>query len=123
MEESKRREEGAAIKPKSAARRKHLHRRKPRLRKLPPFNVVLLDDDDHTVDYVVEMLRRLFGYPEEQGGGMVKTLDSAGRVVVYTTHKELAELKREQIIGYGADWRLQRSKGPMRAVVEPAPEV
>ena len=26
----------------------------------PLFNVVLLDDDDHTYDYVIEMLGRLF---------------------------------------------------------------
>ncbi len=27
---------------------------------VPLFNVVLLDDDDHTYDYVIEMLRKLF---------------------------------------------------------------
>ena len=37
-----------------------------------------------------------------------------------TTHKELAELKRDQILAYGADWRLERSSGAMKAVVEPA---
>ena len=28
---------------------------------LPPWNVVLLDDNDHTYEYVVEMLLKLFG--------------------------------------------------------------
>jgi ATP-dependent Clp protease adaptor protein ClpS len=123
MAESEKHDEGAALKPKGAKpRRKSAPKRKPKSRKLPPFNVVLLDDDDHTVDYVVEMLAKLFSYPAEQGGGMVKTLDSSGRVIVMTTHKELAELKRDQILAYGADWRLERSSGAMKAVVEPAEE-
>ena len=52
---------------------------------VPLYRVVLLDDDDHTMDYVVEMLNKLFGYPAEKGGGMVETLDSSGRVIVMTT--------------------------------------
>jgi ATP-dependent Clp protease adaptor protein ClpS len=66
------------------------------------------------------MLGKVFGYPEQRGYEMAKAVDSSGRVIVMTTHKELAELKRDQIIGYGADWRLERSRGPMGAVVEPA---
>ena len=120
MEESKKSEEGAATKPKAARRRKAAPKRKPKSKLLPPFNVVLLDDDDHTYDYVVEMLGKVFGYPAPRGYEMAKTVDSSGRVIVMTTHKELAELKREQILGYGADWRLDTSNGPMRAVVEPA---
>ena len=95
-------------------------KRKPKSRKLPPFNVILLDDNDHTYEYVVEMLGKVFGYPEPRGYDMAKTVDSSGRVIVMTTHKELAELKRDQIMGYGADWRLERSRGAMKAVVEPA---
>ena len=29
---------------------------------LPPYNVVLLDDDDHSYAYVIEMLGDVFGY-------------------------------------------------------------
>ena len=125
MSDSENRDEGAVMRPnKGTKSRKKAapSKRRPKSKKLPPFNVVLLDDDDHTVDYVVEMLAKLFGYPADLGGGMVKTLDSSGRVVVMTTHKELAELKRDQIMGYGADWRLERSSGAMKAVVEPAEE-
>src|SRR5687767_5019381 len=79
-------------------------KRKPR--KLPPYNVVLLDDDDHSYDYVIEMLAAVFGHPLERGMQMAKEVDSTGRVIVLTTHKELAELKRDQILGYGADFRI-----------------
>jgi ATP-dependent Clp protease adaptor protein ClpS len=119
MDESKNREKGAALKPKSN-QRKAPTKRKPKTRKLPPYNVVLLDDNDHTYEYVIEMLRKVFGYAEPKGYELAKTVDSSGRVIVITTHKELAELKRDQITGFGADWRLERSKGAMSAVIEPA---
>ena len=120
MEESKKTDEGAVTKPKAAKKRKTAPKRRPKSKRLPPFNVILLDDDDHTYDYVIEMLGKVFGYPEPRGYEMAKTVDSSGRVIVMTTHRELAELKCEQILGYGADWRLDTSSGPMRAVVEPA---
>jgi ATP-dependent Clp protease adaptor protein ClpS len=115
--------EGAAVKPKGDKKAKGKAKVRPKRkppRRLPPFNVVLLDDDDHTYEYVVEMLKKVFGHPEERGYKMVEELDTSGRVIVMTTHKELAELKCDQIMGYGADWRLERSRGAMTAVVEPA---
>ncbi|HEY7117639.1 MAG TPA: ATP-dependent Clp protease adaptor ClpS [Tepidisphaeraceae bacterium] len=120
MEEQKHQDEGAVVKPKPSRKRKAAPRRKNRIRRLPPFNVILLDDNEHTYEYVIEMLGKVFGYAEPKGYEMAQTVDASGRVIVMTTHKELAELKRDQILGYGADWRLERSKGPMSAVVEPA---
>jgi len=93
---------------------------KPKPEKLPPYNVVLLDDDDHTYDYVIEMLQKLFGHSKEKAFLMAKEVDNSGRVIVLTTHRERAELKRDQIHGYGADFRMASSKGSMSAVVEPA---
>src|SRR5947209_5952673 len=69
----------------------------------PPYNVVLLDDDDHTYEYVIIMLQQLFGYPPEKGYQMAKEVDTTGRVIVLTTSKEHAELKRDQIHAFGAD--------------------
>jgi ATP-dependent Clp protease adaptor protein ClpS len=87
--------------------------------RLPPYNVVLLNDDDHTYDYVIEMLGSLFGYTTTKGISMAHQLNPQGRVIVLTTHKELAELKRDQIHGFGKDWRLDRCAGSMSAVIEP----
>ena len=81
--------------------------------------MVLWDDDDHTAEYVETMLRELFGHPQEECVRMVETVDTEGRVVVLTTTKEHAELKRDQIHAYGADWRLTRSEGSMSARIEP----
>ena len=43
-----------------------------------------------------------------------------GRTVLITCELPQAEYARDQILAYGPDWRLQRSKGSMSAVVEPA---
>lgn len=92
----------------------------PKPRRLPPYNVVLLDDDDHTYSYVIEMLGKLFGYSEQRAYQMAKEVDTTGRVIVLTTTREHAELKRDQILAYGPDWRMARSKGSMSAIIEPA---
>lgn len=86
----------------------------------PPYHVVLLDDNDHTYSYVIEMLGAVFGYPVEQAYQMAKEVDATGRAIVATTTLEHAELKRDQIHAYGADWRIERCKGSMSAVLEPA---
>ena len=87
---------------------------------LPPYNVVLLDDDDHSYEYVIFMLKTLFGHPPEKGYEMAVEVDTTGRVVVATTHLEEAELKRDQIQAFGPDPLIPRCKGSMSATVEPA---
>lgn len=95
---------------------------KPRVVHLPRFNVVLLDDNDHTYDYVIEMLMKVFNHSREQAFLMACEVDAAGRVVVATTTLERAELKRDQIHSFGADWRIPHCKGSMSACIEPAEE-
>ncbi len=87
---------------------------------VPRYHVILLDDNDHTYEYVIEMLMHVFGYSQEKAYGMAVKVDRAGRVVVDTTTKERAELKRDQIHGYGADWRIDHCRGSMSAIIEPA---
>ena len=86
----------------------------------PLFNVVLLDDDDHTYDYVVDMLSKIFLLPAEVAFQHAVEVDTYGRTVVMTCERDQAEFGRDQIHGYGADPRMPRSKGSMRAIVEPA---
>ena len=87
---------------------------------LPPYNVVLLDDDDHSYEYVILMLKRVFGHSIEKGYEMAQEVDAKGRVVVATTNLEQAELKRDQIHAFGPDPLIPRCKGSMSATVEPA---
>jgi ATP-dependent Clp protease adaptor protein ClpS len=94
---------------------------KEKVRRQPPYHVILLNDDDHTYQYVMRMLKELFGYPEEKGFLMAKEVDQTGRAIVLTTSLERAELKRDQIHAYGPDPLLERCQGSMTAVLEPAP--
>jgi len=91
-----------------------------RTRRQPPYHVILLNDDDHTYDYVIRMLREIFGYPEEKGFQLAKKVDTEGRVIVCTTSLERAELKRDQIHSFGPDPLLARCKGSMSAILEAA---
>ncbi|MGC4030309.1 MAG: ATP-dependent Clp protease adaptor ClpS [Tepidisphaeraceae bacterium] len=84
---------------------------------LPPYHVVLLDDNDHSHEYVMEMMKVLFGYPAAMGYTLADTVDRRGRAIVFTTHRELAELKCQQIQGFGNDWRVATCRGSMTAVI------
>lgn len=84
------------------------------------YHVVLLDDDDHTYDYVIEMLQKIFGHSRERAYEMACEVDATGRVIVATLPLERAEFKRDQIHAYGKDWRIPRCAGSMSGVVEPA---
>ncbi|HEX8464190.1 MAG TPA: ATP-dependent Clp protease adaptor ClpS [Abditibacterium sp.] len=85
-----------------------------------PWNVVLLDDDHHTYQYVVEMLMEIFGYSEEKAFQMTVEVDTRKRVIVWSGHLERAEAYLEAIHDYGPDWRMESSLGSMSARLEKA---
>lgn len=87
---------------------------------IPQYHVVLFDDNEHTYDYVIEMLMILFGHSSSMAFQMACEVDILGRVIVFTSNREHAEHKRNQIINYGADWRLDHSSSSMRATILPA---
>ena len=87
---------------------------------VPLYHVVLLDDNDHTYDYVIEMLQKLFIFSLQQAFLHAQEVDSCGRTILITCERPQAEFARDQIHAYGPDPRLPRSKGSMSAVLEPA---
>jgi ATP-dependent Clp protease adaptor protein ClpS len=88
-------------------------------RQAPLYNVVLLDDAEHTYDYVVEMLEKLFALSTAEAWNRAVEVDTTGRTVVITCDLAAAEFGRDQIHGFGADPRMPNSKGSMSAIVEP----
>ena len=84
------------------------------------YHVVLLDDNDHTYEYVIEMLQKLFACSEAAAWNHAVEVDSTGRTIVMTCELPQAEFGRDQIHAYGADPRMPRSKGSMSAIVERA---
>lgn len=93
---------------------------RPKPRPQPPYHVILLDDDDHTYDYVIRMMQMLFGHSIERAFLIAQQVDKEGRAICGTFHKELAELRQEQVHGFGKDPLMARCAGPMSAVIEPA---
>jgi len=91
-------------------------------RRQPRYSVILWDDNDHSYDYVIDMMRRVFGHPLEKGFQIAKEVDVHGRAVCLTTTKEHAELKRDQIHAFGRDNLIARCAGSMTATIEPVPE-
>jgi ATP-dependent Clp protease adaptor protein ClpS len=86
----------------------------------PRWHVVLLDDQFHTYQYVIEMLGSIFGYGPEKAFVLARIVDTEGRVIVVTTSHDRALDYQAQIHAYGADPAIAQSKGSMSAILEPA---
>jgi ATP-dependent Clp protease adaptor protein ClpS len=106
--------------PKPAKKSKRKPKPKPP-RQMPMYNVILWNDNDHSYDYVVEMMRKLFGYVKERGFQIAKEVDNSGKAICVTTTLEHAELKRDQIHAFGPDKGIDRCQGSMSATIEAAP--
>ncbi|MDE0819436.1 MAG: ATP-dependent Clp protease adaptor ClpS [Pirellulaceae bacterium] len=85
----------------------------------PRYNVILWNDEDHTFDYVIDMLQELFGFPPEKGFTIAIKVDEDGKSVCLTTTLEHAELKRDQIHAFGNDAMVSQCEGSMSATIEP----
>lgn len=105
---------------KSQPRTREAH--ETQTRREPPYNVIILNDEDHTFEYVIELLCKIFRHSLDTAQKLTWDVHSKGRAIVFTTHKEHAELKRDQVLSFGSDPRLERSKGPIGCVIEPACE-
>ena len=84
------------------------------------YHVIILNDDEHTFDYVIEMLQAVFGLSFPTALSHATEADATGSSIVLTTSLEEAEQKRDQIHAYGPDWRMPNSRGSVAALVEPA---
>ena len=83
------------------------------------YHVILLDDDDHTYEYVIEMLTQIFAFSEQKAYEHTVDVDTHGHTRLITCSLEEAEKKRDQVHAFGPDWRLPRSLGSMAALIEP----
>jgi ATP-dependent Clp protease adaptor protein ClpS len=84
------------------------------------YHVIILNDDEHTFDYVIEMLQSVFAITYSAAMAHTMEADATGSSIVLTTNLEEAEQKRDQVHAYGPDWRLPHSRGSVAALVEPA---
>lgn len=81
-----------------------------RIRLLPPYKVILFNDDHNEMDYVVIALLRLVNHLTMQEAiEIMLTAHLMGSAVVVVCPKENAEYYQERLLGYG-----------LTATIEPA---
>lgn len=91
-------------------------------KKQPPYAVIVENDDHHTFLYVIEALSKVCGHALEKGFVLAQTIHTQGRAVVWSGTLELAELKRDQLRGFGPDhYAPQPVTFPLGVTVEPLP--
>lgn len=76
---------------------------KAKHKKQPQYVVVVENDDKHTFVYVIEVLQKVCGHRLEEAERLASEVHQTGRAVVWQGSFEVAELKRDQIRGYGPD--------------------
>ena len=95
---------------------------KKRPKQQPPYAVIVHNDDDHTYEYVIEVLQKVCGHDFQQAFVLTRAVDQTGRAVVWTGPKEVAELKRDQIRGFGPDFYARQTvRFPLGVTIEPMP--
>jgi ATP-dependent Clp protease adaptor protein ClpS len=96
-------------------------REETRTRLLPPYHVILENDDHHSMEFVIEVLCKVLGCAAEHAGLLMMEAHTSGRAVIWTGPKEVAELKAEQVQTFHETHQDGRQLGPLGCVIEPAP--
>ena len=92
-----------------------------RTRRQPPYAVILHNDDLNSMEFVVDVLRRVFGYTVEKCVELMMEAHEKGRAAVWIGALEVAELKADQIHSCGADPSTKKKGAqPLGVSVEPA---
>jgi ATP-dependent Clp protease adaptor protein ClpS len=89
---------------------------------LPPYAVILHNDDLNTMLFVIETLGVVFGYAHAKAWDLMVEAHNRGRAVVWSGVKEHAEFKADQVRSRGADPPMrERGATPLRVSIEPLP--
>jgi ATP-dependent Clp protease adaptor protein ClpS len=89
-------------------------------RRQPPYNVVLENDDHHSFEFVIDVLRKVLGCTEQRAVLLTQEAHTTGRAIIWTGSKEVAELKVEQVTSFH-EVRPGDKLGPLGCYLEPAP--
>ena len=90
-------------------------------RLLPPYNVILENDDYHSMEFVVGVLQKALGYNEHRAFQLMMLAHESGQAIVWTGSKEVAELKMEQMQSFHETSPSGKKLGPLSVRIEPAP--
>jgi len=97
-------------------------RSRSRRKKQPPYAVIVHNDELHTFPYVIEVLQRVCGHDLQKSSLLTSQVHYSGRAIVWSGAREVAELKRDQIRGFGPDHYASRTvRFPLGVTIEPLP--
>lgn len=99
-----------------ATKTKPAEKTKPK--RQPQYNVLLWDDDQHSYEYVIEMMQKVFGHSAGRSLRIAFEVDNHGVAICLTTNLEHAELKCQQITSFGRDQLIATSVGSMKSTIE-----
>lgn len=91
-----------------------------RTRRIPPYNVILLNDDHHSLEFVIAVLCKVLGCSVERAFQLMLEAHESGRAIIWTGTKEVAELKAEQVHTFPEVRDDGRDLGPLGCEIEPA---
>jgi ATP-dependent Clp protease adaptor protein ClpS len=90
----------------------------------PLWNVILLDDPNHTFAYVTELIINVFKRSQDDARALTEEVHRMGRAIIVTCSKERAELYVQQVLDYGDDPFMKifnkLDSGPLGCIIEPA---
>jgi ATP-dependent Clp protease adaptor protein ClpS len=84
----------------------------------PSWRVVLFNDEEHTYDYVVEMLTSVCKLSRENAFRCAVEVDMTGKTIVFYGTRADCETTCSKILSFGPDHRLPQSMASMNAEVQ-----
>src|SRR5271165_4439774 len=76
--------------PRPKQRRKKQTADAARPKQQPPYAVILFNDEEHTFQYVIETLMKVFGYPQEKSYSLTLQVHNDGKGIVWSGSREVA---------------------------------
>ena len=97
-----------------------IEREEVKTRRLPPYNVILENDDHHSMEFVISVLQKALGYDEQKSYQLMLLAHESGQAIVWTGSKEVAELKLEQMLSLHEISAKGQKLGPLGVRIEPS---
>ncbi len=101
MSEPSRKERKAETEYPVPAKPRAKTKQRPQSRQLPPYKVLLHNDDVHEMDFVVRSIMELTHLGKPDATQRMLEAHNRGVALLLTTHKERAELYAEQFASKG----------------------
>ena len=91
-----------------------------KVRKMPLWNVIVLDSPNHSFEYVLVLFVKIFGRTFEEAKKLTYEVHEKKRAIGATCSKERAELYKQQVDGMGPDPIVKHCTTSIGCTLEPA---